>query len=210
MSEEKREKRREERLKRKEESKKLVAFMDMVKNPNFSKKLLKLPRPTESRDYEPISLAPDLESATILADDIPVANTPVPRYKTFPEPVLASCDEPLSEGASDLRGVWEVYEGPMKGHVERIEQCGNRVIVTGGYMVHDMRADGTLENGVNDINEMSGNELHVAALFEDGRLNLRPDNKFIAVTRYLDGDEMIWVYGPFKNRLRRLKEHPKS
>jgi hypothetical protein len=210
MSEEKREKRREERLKRKEESKKLVAFMDMVKDPNFSKKLLKLPRPTDPRDYEPISLAPDLESATILADDIPVANTPVPRYKTFPEPVLASCDEPLSEGASDLRGVWEVYEGPMKGHVERIEQCGNRVIVTGGYMVHDMRADGTLENGVNDINEMSGDELHVAALFEDGRLNLRPDNKFIAVTRYLDGDEMIWVYGPFKNRLRRLKEHPNS
>jgi hypothetical protein len=124
--------------------------------------------------------------------------------------VLAGCDEPLSEDAVDLRGVWEVYEGAFKGHVERIEQCGNRVIITGGYMVHDMCADGTLENGVNDTNEMTGEELHVSGLFEDGRLNLRLNGKTLVVSRRLDGDEMIWVYGPFTNRLRRLKEHPGS
>jgi hypothetical protein len=207
---EKREQRREERKKRKEQGKKLVKFMERFKDPNFYKKLLKLPRPTDPRDYEPVALSPDLESATVLADDIPYANTPVPRYKKFPEPVLAGCNEPLPEGITDLRGVWEVYKGPMKGHVERIEQCGNRVVITGGYMIHDMRADGTLEHGVDDTNEITGDEHHVAALFENGRLNLRPDNKFIAVSRWLEGDELIWIYGPFKNRLRRLKKPPKA
>ena len=112
------------------------------------------------------------------------------------------------EGTPDFRGVWEVYDGPLKGHVERIEQCGNRVVITGGFVIHDMRADGTLENGVNDINEMTGEELHVAALFEDGRLNLRLNNKTLVVSRRLEGDELVWVYGPFTNRLKRLKEPP--
>ena len=188
----------------------MVAFVERMKDPNFSKKLYSYPRPTNPRDYAPVTLAPDLESATILAGDIPYANTPVPRYTKFPEPVLAGCDEPLPEGVVDLRGVWEVYEGAFKGHLERIEQCGNRVVITGGYMLHDMRADGILENGVNDINEMSGEELHVAALFEDGRLNLRLNGKTLVVSRRLNGDEMIWVYGPFTNRLRHLYEQPES
>jgi len=210
MSEEKREKRREERLKRKEQNKKMVAFVESLKDPELHKKLACRPRQTDPRDYNPITLAKDLKSATVLAGDIPRANTPVPRYKAFPEPILAECDEPLPEGAPDLRGVWEVFEGPMKGHVERIEQCGNRVIITGGYMIHDMRADGTLENGVNDINEITREEHHVSGLFEKSRLNLRLNGKILVVSRYFEGDELIWIYGPFKNRLRRLKEHPKS
>lgn len=39
----------------------------------------------------------------------------------------------------------------MMGHVERIEQAGNRICITTGGLVHDMYCDGTLENGVDDI-----------------------------------------------------------
>ncbi|MHA1472281.1 MAG: hypothetical protein ACTSQW_04195 [Promethearchaeota archaeon] len=144
------------------------------------------PRPTNPKDYEPVTLAPDLKSTTVMASDIPVANTPVPRYKTL------------------------VYKGRLKKHVERIEQCGNRVVITGGGVIHDMRADGTLENGVNDINATTGAKIRVSARFEDGRLNLRLNNKFLAVTRYLDGDEIIFEYGQYKNHMRRLKAPPSS
>ena len=37
------------------------------------------------------------------------------------------------------------------------------------------------------------------------RLNLFPTDKgVVVVTRYCDGAEMIWRWGPYKNRLRRL------
>ena len=55
---------------------------------------------------------------------------------------------------------------------------------------------------------MTGKELHVSALFEDGRLNLRLDGKTLVVSRRLEGDDLIWVYGPFTNRLRRLDKPP--
>jgi hypothetical protein len=168
------------------------------------------PKPTDLRDYKPVTLAPDLESATVMASDIPVAHTPDPRYTSFPEPVLSGCNEPLPEGVPDFRGVWYVYKGRLKGHVERIEQCGNRVVITGGGVIHDMRTDGTLENGVNDINATTGAKISVSARFEDGRLNLRLNDKFLAATRYLDGDEIIFQYGPYENHMRRLKTPPSS
>ena len=65
----------------------------------------------------------------------------------------------LIDGAADLRGVWECYEGPMKGHVERIEQAGNRITITTGGLVHDMFCDGTLENGVNDTAGIGGRRI---------------------------------------------------
>jgi len=40
--------------------------------------------------------------------------------------------------------------------------------------------------------------------------NLRLNGKILVVSRYFEGDELVWIYGPFKNRLRRLKEPPKS
>ena len=38
--------------------------------------------------------------------DIPRARTPAGGWTEFPPPVLAGCDDPLVEGAPDLRGVW--------------------------------------------------------------------------------------------------------
>jgi len=137
---------------------------------------------------------------------MPVVRTPTGRWTDWPPMVLAGCDEPLAEGAPDLRGVWQVYKGPLKGHIERNEQAGNRVVITAGGVIHDMYADGTLAGGVNDEG-VGGAQISVAARFEDGRLNLYPgDRRVIAVTRYRDGDDMVWRWGPYTNRLRRLSK----
>ena len=73
------------------------------------------------------------------ADDIPVAHTP---------PAAARPSNP-------------------RRHVERIEQCGDRVCITSSGIIHDMRADGTAEHGVNDV-AADGREISVVCTFEDG------------------------------------------
>lgn len=154
------------------------------------------------------------------ADEIPVADTPEGGYgEVMPGPVLADCDEPLVEGAPDLRGSWHVVSvewatgtvpdpDPMADHVERIEQCGDRICITAGGVVHDMRADGSEANGVHDVAAASGQAISVVASFEDGVHVLRPVGMpGVEVTRRLDGDEMVWAYGPlFTARLRREEE----
>ena len=160
--------------------------------------------PAGPEHYQLTAFAADRSSATTLARDVVVAKTPDGRWKSWPPPVLAGCDEPLAEGAPDLRGVWRAHKGPMTGHTERVEQAGDRVVITAGGVIHDMFADGTLEGGVNDVGE-GGAQVSVAARFEDGRLNLYPGDRGVAlVSRYLDGDEMVWRWGPYTSRLQRL------
>ncbi len=164
---------------------------------------------------EPVPESPS-KKATLMADDIPVAHTPEGYWKTMPPPVLAGCSEPLVEGAPDMRGLWKVVESTLNGEasqrmlggVQRIEQCGNRVGVTAGGVTHDMRCDGTYENGVNDIGEPStrGRKISVAASFENGVHVLRPKGLTITVERELDGEDLIWRYGPFTLRLERVEK----
>jgi hypothetical protein len=129
----------------------------------------------------------------------------------MPPPILAGCDEPLVAGAPDLRGTWKVVTvepviEPMLDHVERIEQAGDRIIVTANGVVHDMRCDGTEVNGVHDVAAANGQEIHVVATYEDGVHTLRPVGMpDIVVTRRLDGDQLVWAYGPmFTARLERI------
>ncbi len=152
------------------------------------------------------------------ADDIPVAHTPPGGYGAeMPPPVLAGCTEPLVDGAPDMRGMWRVvaveWKGgdepspnPVSDHVERIEQCGDRVCITSSGTVHDMRADGTAERGVNDAAAVGGMEISVVCTFEDGVHILRPVGMpGVSVTRRLDGDQLVWDYGPvFTARLERV------
>lgn len=155
------------------------------------------------------------QTAMLMADDIPVAHTPPGYWKTIPPPVLAGCTEPLAEGVVDMRGIWEVYECKAKGEPaeimvgsrQRIEQCGDRMVVTAGGVTHDMRCDGTYENGVNDIGEpMSGGRpISVAASFENGVHILRPKGMPITVEREIVDGELLWRYGPvLELRLRRI------
>lgn len=163
------------------------------------------PSPPEGPEhYQATPFAADRSSATKLARDIVVAKTPAGRWQSWPPPVLIGCDEPLVDGAADIRGVWKAYKGPMTGHIERVEQAGDRVVITAGGVIHDMFADGTLDGGVNDVGE-GGAQVSVAARFENGRLNLYPgDKRVVVVTRYLDGDELVWRWGPYTSRLRKL------
>ena len=142
------------------------------------------------------------------ASDIPIAHTPPGGFgDTFPEPVLARCTEPLVEGAPDLRGLWKTLRAERAGvpvptddriysYVERIEQCGDRIVDMGGGTISDARADGTEENGVHDVSAFDyTTPLHVIASYEDGAFVLRPVGiPGIAITRRLDGDgHMVWT-----------------
>ena len=137
----------------------------------------------------------------------------------MPPAILAACTEPLAADAPDLRGLWKAYlverdgrvlpDHHLNQHVERIEQCGNRVVVTSEGVIHDMRADGTLENGVNDVAGKDYDQpVRVAAVFNRGRLDLHPfgvdPERPPLVTREVINGELIWHYGPFKVSMRRM------
>ena len=80
-------------------------------------------------------------------------------------------------------------------------------MITSGGVIHDMVCDGKLESGVNDISAFNNAPLSVAATWEDGKHVLRPSNEFIAVTREMDGDELVWTIVPLKRvtRMRRVE-----
>ena len=150
-------------------------------------------------------------------DEIPVAHTPEGGWRgEMPPPVLAGCNAPLVEGAPDLRGKWRVVSAevnglpapeshPVLGLVQRIEQAADRIVVTAGGVVHDMRCDGTPENGVNDVAERDfRTPITVVATYEAGVHVLRPVGVPVEVRRWLDGDEMVWTYPGFTARSRRI------
>ena len=184
----------------------LTALVALILAPRRHRRRRPDTPPIGREHYEPTVLAADAASTQVSSDSIPVATTPKGGWgEAWPAPVLAGCDEPLADEAPDLRGVWKVVDGPFVGHIERIEQAGQRVVITATGIIHDMVADGTLERGVNDV-DPTGGAVSVAARFNDGRLDLFPNNmRRAVVTRYLDGDEMVWRYGPYRNRLRRLE-----
>ena len=147
---------------------------------------------------------------TVRAADIPVAHTPDGGYgDVMPPPLLAGCDEPLVDGAPDLRGMWRIVEvsngaDHMLGHLQRIEQCGDRLVVTSGGVVHDMRCNGVEADGVHDVSPQ-GAEIHVVATYDDGVHVLRPVGMPVEVRRWLEGDRLVWDYaGMFVARLERV------
>ena len=152
------------------------------------------------------------------ASSIPVAHTPPGGYgDVVPPPILAGCDEPLVEGAPDLRGLWVVESVEVEGEVvaghraiglvQRIEQAGDRLVVTAGGIVHDMRCDGTVEHGVHDVAEVDKQtEITVVAFYEDGVHVLRPVGIPIEVCRRRDGEQIVWDYLGFTARLGRTSD----
>jgi hypothetical protein len=142
------------------------------------------------------------------ADDIPVAHTPPGGYgANFPPLILGGCNEPLVEGAPDLRGIWRAVSATRGGepvpegdrllsYTERIEQCGNRIVDCGGGTIADARADGTEENGVHDVSVFDYvTPIHIVASYEHGVFVLRPVGiPGIEVRRWLNEDgHMVWT-----------------
>jgi hypothetical protein len=153
------------------------------------------------------------------ASEIPIAHTPMGGWRgDMPPLVLAGCDEPLVVGAPDIRGLWEVFEVEAGGEViedhpvlrqrQRVEQCGDRLVVTAGGIIHDMKCDSTKEHGVNDVAQIDcSTPIVVVASYENGAHVLRPIDVPLTVTRHLDGDVLVWNYGGvFIARLERVAE----
>ena len=84
---------------------------------------------------------------------------------------------------------------PIYAYVERIEQCGDRIVDIGGGTIADARADGTEANGVHDVSAFDfESKIDVIATYEQDVFVLRPVGiPWIAITRRLDGDRrMLW------------------
>lgn len=166
---------------------------------------------------------PVLDGQGKMAADIPKGNTPGCSYTHFPLPVLAQCTEPLAPGADDIRGLWQGVEGDYPGHVERVEQCGRRVVVTSSGIIHDYGPNSTLGENTNDtegavlfsIGEKAYCPRTSASMvWKEGVLNFHVFGWGpVVVHRYLDGEQLVWEYADGSttrmNRICRLPEDQK-
>ena len=147
---------------------------------------------------------PILDGRGKMAADIAKGNTPGCGYDHFPLPILADCTEPLPEGAADIRGLWLGVEGGHSGHVERVEQCGSRVVVTSSGIIHDAGPNSTLGETTNDT---EGSVLFIVGereycprtsasmIWNDDVLDFHVFGWGpVVVNRYLDGEQLIWEY----------------
>lgn len=161
---------------------------------------------------------PVLDGSGKMAADIPKGNTPGCSYDHFPLPILRECTEPLPEGATDIRGLWIGVTGHV-GHVERVEQCGARTIVTSSGLIHD--------SGPNSTAGLNTNDTEGGVLFTLGDREFCPRTSAsmtwnngvlnfhvlgwgpLVVRRYRDGDQMVWEYADGSvTRMDRICELP--
>ncbi len=147
---------------------------------------------------------PELGGPGKSAAEIPKGNTPGCGYSHFPLPILAQCTEALPDQAADIRGLWLGVAGGHVGHVERVEQCGSRVVVTSSGIIHDYGPNSTA--GLN-TNDTEGSVLFTigdkpycmrtsaAMVWEQGVLNFHVFGWGpVVVKRYLEGNQLIWDY----------------
>ena len=136
---------------------------------------------------------PTLDGLGPSADEIPKAFTPDCGFTQMPMPILQECSEPLAPGVPDMRGLW-LAESGFEGHIERVEQCGNRMVVTTAGIVHDFRMDGTLKNGAWDIQSYCTNFRSAIKVDEKGKVIFRLFDLFDTVSRHLDGETLIFTF----------------
>ncbi len=147
---------------------------------------------------------PVLDGSGKTSADIPKGNTPGCSYAHFPLPILAECTEPLVPEAADIRGLWVGVEGGHVGHVERIEQCGRRTVVTTSGIIHDAGPNSTLGETTNDTEgsvlfNVGDREFcprtSASMIWNDGVLDFHVFGWGpVVVRRYLDGKQLVWEY----------------
>jgi len=127
----------------------------------------------------------------------------------------------LPEGADDIRGLWLGVEGGHVGHVERVEQCGSRVVVTSSGLIHD--------SGPNSTGGLTSNDTEGAVLFTIGDREYCPRTSAsmvwnegvldfhvfgwgpVVVRRYMEGEQLIWEYADGSTtRMDRLCQLPEE
>lgn len=160
------------------------------------------------------------------ASEIPRVNTPIVPFsygEDYPAPYYADCTSPIAAGVPDLRGDWLEASVTISGveipaqanpHRERIEQCGNRILIVSNGVLHEVyNADGTMFNGVNDVNP-AGQPTHATGRFEDNVFILTPvftdtTQTVPDVTRELiqddDGNDVIKFFNPILGATRYLR-----
>ncbi|GIS69555.1 MAG: hypothetical protein CM1200mP9_03760 [Gammaproteobacteria bacterium] len=121
------------------------------------------------------------------------------------------------EGADDLRGLWQQTSGGRVGHIERIEQCGNRFVVTAGGLIHDMTGDGKLSGSSNDVGRFPLGPLRLCLRtsatteWHEKKLHFYAFGGPRVVSRYMEGDELVWIYPGFGvTRMKRICKLPSS
>jgi len=147
---------------------------------------------------------PALDGSGKRAADIPKANTPGCGYTHFPLPILAECTEPLAAGAQDIRGLWHAVAGGHIGHVERIEQCGGRTVITTAGIIHDYGPNSTAGWNTDDTEgsvlftfgareycmRTSASMVWNNGVLDFHALGWGP----VVVRRYLEGEQLVWEY----------------
>ena len=164
---------------------------------------------------------PALDGTGKRASEIPKGNTPGCAYTHFPLPILAQCTQPLIEGADDLRGLWMGVTGRHIGHVERVEQCGDRTVIASSGIIHDYGANSTGGLTTNDTEGMVMFSLgakeycprtSAAMIWQDKKLNFHlfgwgP----VVVRRYREGAQLVWEYADgSKTHMDRICDLPES
>lgn len=160
------------------------------------------------------------------AADIPRVNTPIVPFsygESYPAPFYEDCTTPLADGVPDLRGDWVETTVTINGveiaaqpnpHRERIEQCGNRILIVSNGVLHEVfDADSTMFNGVNDVTP-AGQPFHATGQFEENTFILKPvftdtNQVVIDITRELiqddGGNDVIKFFNPMLGTTRYLR-----
>jgi hypothetical protein len=125
----------------------------------------------------------------------------------------------LPPEAEDIRGLWRGIEGAHIGHVERVEQCGHRTVITAAGIIHDYGPNSTAGLNTNDteggVSFTIGDKAYcprtsAAMIWRDKVLNFHAFGWGpVVVRRYLDGAHLIWEYADGSTtRMERLCQLP--
>ncbi len=120
------------------------------------------------------------------SSEIPRINSPVMPIgygNSYPDYFYTNCNTPIATGLPDLQGDWseetvviggEEFPAQTDAHSERIEQCGDRVLIISHGILHEFfLTDDSMYHGVNDINPQ-GQPIHASGRFENNTLILTP------------------------------------
>ena len=102
------------------------------------------------------------------------------------------------DGAQDIRGLWKAVSGKV-GHIERVEQCGARTVITTAGIIHDLGPNSTggvtapMTQKARSALSLGGKEYcmrtSASAVWRNGKLEF---NAFgfgpVVVRRYRDGE----------------------
>jgi hypothetical protein len=160
---------------------------------------------------------PVLDGSGLMSEDIPQAFTPGCGYTTFPQPILRGCTEPLPEGAQDIRGLWQSITPELPDHVERIEQCGDRVVVTAFGLIHDHAPD-MLSNDVSPMQIgpwlLCMRTSQATAIWKDKQLHQKLFGGPTVVKRYIEDGVYKWEHPSVGDvemkRICKVPEHARS